>query len=378
MAATLSSELQNTDKIVIFIEECRAMKLDYRLPDVNEGEYMFTVNKAGAIVYGLGAIKGLGEGPIENMIVARDSGGPFTSLFDFCERTDSRKVNKRAIDALIRSGSFDNMGVDRAILLASMPEAIKAAEQSASNRDAGMADLFGDVVPAAGEGDVYADFRRVRAQTPKEKLGGEKDTLGLYVTGHPIDEYEGEIRQFVRNRIVELKADSKVQSIAGLVVSMRTMKTKRGDTMAIMVLDDRSARIEVSLYSAEFEACREKLSKDAILVVEGVVSYDDYSGGLKVRGKNVRSLLEARQSHVKQLRLTLLAADFSADFSARFKALLEPCRDGECPIVVDYQRGDARGQLLLGQDWRVQPSDELLQGLRDRFGDDRVELSYGE
>ena len=128
---------------------------------------MFTVNPQGAIVYGLGAIKGLGEGPIENIIAARDSGGPFTDLFDFCERTDPRKVNKRAIEALIRSGSFDSLGVDRAILLASMPEAVKAAEQSASNRDAGMSDLFGDVVTADENGDVYADFRDTRPQTPK-------------------------------------------------------------------------------------------------------------------------------------------------------------------------------------------------------------------
>lgn len=384
MAATMSSELQNTDKIVIFIEECRAMELDYRLPDVNEGEYMFTVNKEGAIVYGLGAIKGLGEGPIENIIAARDEGGAFKNLFDFCERTDPRKVNKRAIEALIRSGSFDTLGVERAVLLSSMPEAVKAAEQSAGNRDAGMMDLFGDVVQADDSGDVYADHHKVRPLTPKEKLGGEKDTLGLYVTGHPIDEYEKELRQFVRNRIVDLKADFNHQTMAGLVVDLRTMKNKRGDTMAFLTLDDRSARIEISLFSEAFEEAREKISKGAILVVEGKVAFDDYSGQLKVRGSSVRTLLEARQSNVKALELTLCTADFNGingknGFSSEFKRLLEPSRlNGRCPVLIDYQRDGAKGQVRLGSEWQIQPSDELIQRLKDRFGDNSVRLDFGE
>ena len=201
MAAVMSSELQNTDKIVVFVEECRDMKLSLRLPDVNEGRYMFTVNEAGAIVYGLGAIKGLGEGPIENILGAREQDGPFSDLFDFCARTDPRRVNRRAIEALVRSGAFDAMGEDRAVLMAAMDEALKAAEQSATNREAGMQDLFGDPVPTADTGDVYANFRQVRPWAPRQRLTGEKDTLGLYVTGHPIDEYEAELRRFVPCRI---------------------------------------------------------------------------------------------------------------------------------------------------------------------------------
>ncbi|MEE8057444.1 MAG: DNA polymerase III subunit alpha [Pseudomonadales bacterium] len=381
MAATMSSELQNTDKIVIFIEECRAMKLDYRLPDVNEGEYKFTVNKAGAIVYGLGALKGLGEGPIDNIIAARQDGGPFKNLFDFCARTDSRKINKRAIEALIRSGSFDNFAVDRAILLAAMPDAVKAAEQSAGNRDAGIMDLFGDVVPADENGDVYADYRQLRPLSAKDKLGGEKDTLGLYVTGHPIDEYENELRQFARNRIVDLKASHHSQTIAGLVVGLRTMKNKRGDTMAFVMLDDRSARIEVTLFADVFEESREKISKDAILVVEGQVTFDDYSGQLKVRGKGVSTLLEARQSHIRSLELTLQASDFNGggrdSFNSQFKQLLEPSLNGQCPVMIHYHRAGAKGWVKLGQQWQIQPSEELIQRLKDRFGDNSVRLNYG-
>lgn len=382
MAATMSSELQNTDKIVIFVEECRAMKLPLKLPDVNEGEFMFTVNREGAIIYGLGAIKGLGEGPVESIINARNEGGPFKNLFDFCERTDLRKVNKRAMEALIRSGSFDSLKVDRAVLMASTAEAVKAAEQSAGNRDAGMMDLFGDVVPGEDSGDVYADYRHIRPWSPKEQLGGEKDTLGLYVTGHPIDEYEKEIRQFVRNRIVDLKPDHSAQSMAGLVVAMRTMKNKRGDTMAFITLDDRSARIEVSLFSEAYEENRDKISKDAILVVEGQVALDDYSGQLKVRGKSIRTLLEVRQSKVHYLQLNMNSADFngaigSRGFTNNFKQLLESSlQGGQCPVKVNYQRKDAQGVLTLGDEWQVLPSDELIERLKDRFGAANVQLRY--
>ncbi|MBL4826591.1 MAG: DNA polymerase III subunit alpha, partial [Spongiibacteraceae bacterium] len=326
------------------------------------------------------AIKGLGEGPIDNIIAARQGAEPFKNLFDFCARTNPRKVNKRAIEALIRSGSFDSLGEDRSILMGSMREAVKAAEQSASNRDAGMADLFGDVVPDDENGDVYAGFRQLRSWTSKQRLGGEKDTLGLYVTGHPIDEYEKELRQFVRNRIVDLKADKNTQKIAGLVVGLRTMKNKRGDNMAFVVLDDRSGRIEISLFSEAYEQYREQITKDAILVVEGVVTFDDYSGMLKVRGKAVKTLLSARQDAVRSLDLSIEVSDFDdvgqQGFSDQIKCLLEPSLSGTCPVTINYHRGDARGCVRLGPQWQIQPSDDLIARLRERFGNDRVSLNY--
>ena len=171
---------------------------------------MFTVNVQGEIIYGLGAIKGLGEGPVDSILHARSEGGPFVDLFDFCARTDPRKVNRRALDAMIRSGALDSLNVDRWILMAALDDALKAAEQSASNRDSGIDDLFGEVVPSEhnGSGDVFAAFRSVRPWSDKERLGGERDTLGLYITGHPIDEYREEVRKFAPNRIADLSPDS--------------------------------------------------------------------------------------------------------------------------------------------------------------------------
>ncbi|MBN4055604.1 DNA polymerase III subunit alpha, partial [bacterium AH-315-K03] len=197
---------------------------------------------------------------------------------------------------------------------------------------------------------------------------------------HPIDEYEKELRQFVRNRIVDLKADKNTQKIAGLVVGLRTMKNKRGDNMAFVVLDDRSGRIEISLFSEAYEQYREQITKDAILVVEGVVTFDDYSGMLKVRGKAVKTLLSARQDAVRSLDLSIEVSDFDdvgqQGFSDQIKCLLEPSLSGTCPVTINYHRGDARGCVRLGPQWQIQPSDDLIARLRERFGNDRVSLNY--
>ncbi|AQA18309.1 DNA polymerase III subunit alpha [Halioglobus japonicus] len=379
MAAVMSSELDNTDKIVIFVEECRRMKLSLKLPDVNEGQYMFTVNEQDDIIYGLGAIKGLGEGPIENILKAREEGGPFKDLFDFCARTDPRKVNRKAIEALIRSGALDSMGETRWVLMASMEDALKAAEQSASNRDAGIDDLFGEVVPSQGSGheDVYAPFRNMRPWPDKERLGGEKDTLGLYITGHPIDEYEREIRKFAPTRIADLRADKQGnQVLAGLIVAMRTMKTKRGDTMAILTLDDRSARLEVTVYAEAFNEARELLGKDKIVIVEGKVAHDDYSGGLAMRVSGVRDLTQARQSYASALSLQLRGEQLNDTFVAQLQRTLESGRGGSCPVSMMYLQGHNQARFTCGENWRVSPTDELLQSLRDQLGQDRVALEY--
>jgi DNA polymerase-3 subunit alpha len=240
-----------------------------------------------------------------------------------------------------------------------------------------MADLFGDVVPvSAADGDVYKEFRNVRPWSTKQRLEGEKDTLGLYVTGHPIDDYESELRQYVPNRIVDLKADKHNQSIAGLIVSLRTMKNKRGDNMAFVLLDDRSARIEVALFADTYSEHREQLIKDALVVIEGQVSFDDYTGALKMRGKTVRSLLDARAQSVRALQLELDERDFHGGFGSELQGMLDHGRNGTCPVIIQYRRRGAKARLRLPEQWKVQPSDELLQRLRERYGAGRVKLHY--
>lgn len=383
MAATMSSDMDKTDKVVTFIEECRNMKLNLLPPDVNRGEFQFTVDDDNNVIYGLGAIKGLGEGPVEAIIAARKDGGDFKDLFDFCARVDSKKINKRALEALVRSGALDNLGpgidvdYDRAVMAAAVPEAVKAAEQSAANANAGMSDLFGEVVPVASErGDAYSEFTHVRRWSLKERLNGERDTLGLYLTGHPIDEYDEELKHLVSNRIVNLKPDRAKQKVAGLVVAFRVMKTKRGDKMAFVTLDDRTGRLETAVFADTYNEYKDKLIKDALLVIEGQVSNDDYSGGLKMRADSVIDMSEAREQNVAGIKVHWHIEKLPKNYSNQFRDTLQQYSDGGCPVTIIYHKSASSVELKLGEDWRVRPSEELLVNLRGQYGNDAVELLY--
>ncbi|WP_045861550.1 DNA polymerase III subunit alpha [Teredinibacter purpureus] len=382
MAATMSSDMDKTDKVVTFIEECRNMKMPLLPPDVNNGEFQFTVDDDDNIIYGLGAIKGLGEGPVENIIDAR-ANGPFTDLFDFCARVDGRKVNKRALEALVRSGAFDKIGpgldidYDRAVMYVAIAEAVKAAEQKSANASAGMSDLFGEVVPSGDDNkSVYQDFHRVRRWSIKDRLNGEKETLGLYLTGHPIDEYEQELSNFVSSRIAQLKGDKGKQTVAGLVVAFRVMKTKRGDTMAFITLDDRTGRLEIAVFADTYNEYRDKLVKDAMLVVEGQVSNDDYSGGLKMRADKVSDLTDARQACVRAIKLAFNSESLPLNYAQQLQKVLAGHRKGACTLWVEYQKASLGARYTLADCWSVAPTDELMEDLRILYGHSNVELVY--
>lgn len=377
MAAVLSTDMDNLDKVVPLIEECRNLGLTVTPPDVNVGGYKFTVDEQGRVVYGLGAIRGVGEGPIEAIVEARTAGGAFSDLFDFCRRVDAKRMNKRTLEALIRSGAVDTLGPSRAVLAAALDDAIKAAQQSTTNANLGMMDMFGEAFSEPEAGDVYADYRQVRDWSDKERLAGEKDTLGLYLTGHPIDEYEQELARFVSTRIRDLKPSREPQRVAGLVVAMRTMKSKRGDTMAFVTLDDRTGRIEASLFGELFDQVRSRLDTDQVLIVEGEVQSDDYSGGLRLRGKDVTAMVDARSRYGEAVELSVDGARCNGRFIATLRDSLAPWRNETgLPVRVRYRNDAASGWLELGSEWKVAPADELLAALRDVEGQDGIRLKY--
>jgi DNA polymerase III subunit alpha len=387
MAAVLSADLQNTDKIVIFIEECRRMDLAIILPDVNSGHFAFTVDDQGRIVYGLGAIKGLGEGPIENIVAVRTQTGVFKNLFDFCNRINMSVINKRSIEALIRSGAMDSFGGDRAVLLASMSEAIKTAEQSDKTLASGVDDMFGELVPTDNSGDVYRNYQNVKPWSEQRRLQEEKDSLGLYLSGHPIEEYLPEIQLMTKNRIANLKVDKGTQTVIGLIHDMRIIKSRRGDTIAILTLDDRSARIEVSLFGEVYEGARELLGKDIVVLVEGVVSVDEYSGNsqLQVRARKVTLFKEARQHYVRNITLNLQHENLPVESLHILQNILSEysCPEQEingsdksCDVVVSYVGEGVKGSIVLGKQWRVQVEDELLHKLRQQYGTGHITVNY--
>ena len=377
MAAVLSSDMQNTDKVVIFIEECRQMKLKVNLPDVNASEFMFTVNDANEIVYGLGAVKGVGEGPVEGIMQARQT-GPFKDLFDFCARVGVKKLNKRVMEALVRCGALDKLGPSRSVLWHAIGAALQSADQAAKNEDAGMLDLFGEVI-AETPSDPYAEYTQVREWSDKERLVGEKETLGLYVTGHPIDEYEPELSRLVSRKLVDIQPQrGRSQKMAGLIVDMRIKKTKKGDNLCILTLDDRSARMDITLFGDVYDSARSIINKDVVLIIEGEVAPDEYNGGVRARGQSVMSVTQARARHASHIEIQCDQQQLS---NARIKTLKECLMKSQqsldrISIALRFQREDAEGDLRLGDAWQPEPSDEQIIALKELFGNAAVRLVW--
>ena len=386
MAAVLSADMQNIDKIVIFVEECRRMELPLNLPNVNESHYKFTVNSANQVVYGLGAVKGVGEGPVAAIIEARETSGDFKDLFDFCKRVGSKKINKRVLEALVASGALDNLvpNKERSVLYSAIPDAVQSADQSERNSDAGMMDLFGEIAATADDAAslelAYERHITTRSLTLKQRLKGEKDTLGLYVTGHPIDSYDHELGRFLRCRLDQLMAKKDKQWIAGLVVASRTMKTKRGKTIAFLTLDDRRARIDVALFGDTYEKYRELLQTDRLLIVEGEVSEDDYSGGLKVSAQQILTMPQARTVFSKGLRLSI-APDFAQGKGLQqLLGILSPHQVyGDKPaakLELQYENSVGRGVIRCASPWRLEVGDDMLQELVYLLGAHAVKMRY--
>lgn len=376
MAAVLSSEMANTDKIVTFIEECRAMGLTIRPPAVDESVFRFQANDEGHIVYGLGAIKGVGEGPVESLLSSRDHDGLFKDLFDFCSRVDLRKLNKRALEALIRAGALDAQGPSRASLMATIETAVAAAEQQSRNHDAGMVDLFGDV-HEAGPGIEWAD---ALPWTEDERLQAEKETLGLYLSGHPIDQYEAELSRFVQTRLADLQPTRRgvTTTVAGLLLNHRIVKGQRG-SRAFLTLDDRTGRVEVTIFGELLEQVRPLLASEGVLVVEGEVSMDEYAGALKLVAKQILPLAAARAQYSKGLELSLPVAIGLRGLHG-LTELLQAHRSGQDQVGAQLrfrlQHPAAQIGLQGGSAWRVSLSDTLLRGLRQLLGKESVRVLY--
>ena len=369
MAAVLSSDMDNTDKVVHFIEDCNALGLKIAPPNINQSEYAFRVVDEKNIIYGLGAVKGAGQAAIEMIVAARKQDGEFKDLFDFCRRVDLRKVNRRVLEALIKAGAFDTIGTHRASMLASVDLALQQAEQNLRNEARGQHDLFGAIIPKTHA----INYVNVNPWSDHERLFGEKETLGLYLTGHPIHRYLAELKNVISHRIADIRP-TKSAKLAGIITGIRMIQTKRGDRMAIVTLDDASGTIDVLCFSEIFQTHRELLTKDKIVFVEGEVSIDDFNNNFRMVSQDIFSIDQLRERFAKHLQIRV-SPDHADDFK-KLANILEKYRGGKTKVILDYMRHDAKASLQLGEAWRVQPSDLLLQTLRDAFAEKNVDVVY--
>ncbi|WP_194711472.1 DNA polymerase III subunit alpha [Noviherbaspirillum soli] len=376
MAANLSLAMDDTDKIKILVEDAVDIcGLTLLPPDINQSDYRFmpvgeppsvTKKKVREIRYGLGAVKGSGQGAIEAILAARRD-GPFTDLFDFCKRVDKKQINRRTIESLIRAGAFDGFEVDRGILLASVGFAMECAEQAEAS--ANQVSLFG-----GDHSDMVAPPEYVKAPpwTEKQKLTEEKTALGFYLSGHLFNAYAEEARKFARTRLSDLSPSREPRLMAGIIAGLRVQMTQRGK-MVIVLLDDGSAAVEVTVYNEVFDANRHLFKEDEFLAVQGKVSEDRFSGGLRITAEKAMDIATARIQFGKKFAFSMTD---STD-PAQIKAILSQFRSEQgLPLAMRYTRHGIDCEVQWPDEWRVAPADALKQSLFDRLGARSAAVEY--
>ncbi len=383
MAAVLSSDMDKTDKVVTLIDECAGIGLIVEPPDVNESVYAFKVSGPNSIRYGMGAIKGVGASAVEAIIEERTANGLYRSLPDLCRRVDLQRVNRRVFEALIRSGSLDRIGANRASLTAQLDRAVHLGEQNSRAMSVGQVDLFGLNA---------AEDTRIEEWTDAQRLTGERETLGLFLTGHPITPYEPDLKFLVGARLADVggakpaapkpapgverswsTAKGRPATVAGLVLEIR-----RRPNRVTLILDDRTGRLEVSLFEETFQQHRDIIVKDAILVVDGSLRYDDFIEAWRLQAKTLMDIDRARERFARRLWLKWPAAFDGPSGMTRFEEMLKPYTRGPCGVSVVVSRPDYSGRLNLGESWSIRPTRELLDKLSAVVGRDGWHLVYGQ
>ncbi len=366
MAAVMSADMDNTDKIVTLVDECERMKLVIEPPDVNSGQYKFTVNDDRHIIYGIGAIKGVGEGPVDAILEAREAGGKFSDLFDFCARVDVKRINKRVMEKLVLAGALDQLGPEphtqenRSIIMATLEDALKAATQEAKNADLGQSDLFG--LLDTDHEEVQQQFKQANPWPDATWLQGEKDTLGLFLTGHPINAYRKELKHYAKIKLNEVEPTRRDQtiSVCGLIIDARVMVNKKGRKWALVTIDDKSGRLDVRFFPEQYDMYQDLLQNGKIIIISGQVSFDNFSDGNTMTARDVMSLTMAREKYANCIKLEVNSNEQVVKLQQSLKRLLLPFKDGLTPVRIDYQNQIAKAEIELGTAWRVSPDDQLL------------------
>ncbi|RUL65030.1 DNA polymerase III subunit alpha [Dyella dinghuensis] len=384
MAATISSDMDNTDKVVTFLDESRAIGLKVLPPDVDASKFMFVAVEPKVIRYGLGAIKGVGQGACEAIADERAKGGPYKDLADFCRRVDPSKLNRRVLEALILSGALDRLAPTRASLMLQLPDAIKAAEQHLRDRQSGQNDMFGAAMGASAQ-VVHVDLPTAPEWPLEQKLQGERDTLGHYLSGHPTDPWREELAQLATCPLGEIvdryqppkprkndgddgnrfrRGPDTPWTVAGMVTAVR----KRGDSDAFVRLEDGTGSIEVSFFGELYQQVAPLLTRDEMLVVEGGLRIDDFSGGgFQVRARSAYTLGDACRRFARLLRVKINGV--GPDFIPQLRQALAGHRGGRASVVLSgYHNANAQADLELGEEWHVNAIPELLRAVRGMPG----------
>ncbi len=376
-AANMTVELDNTDKLKVLLADAKQFNISFEPPDINRGSYRFEPVSNEIVRYGLGAIKGTGHGAIEAIVAARNEGGEFRSLFDFCARVDRQRINKRVVEALIKAGAFDALHADRATAFASVSLAFDWADtQAAHVHQGGLFDFDDSHASSTQEPALVA----AEPWSIAERLLLEKTALGFYLSGHMFDQSEAEVRRFVRRAIGDIVDSREPQLLAGIVSDLRLVNGQRG-RVAIFKLDDKSEAIEAVANEDLIETSKDLLRDDQLLIVQGKVQPDRFSGGLRLNVNAVWDLSAARARFGRHLSVQVNGgvppvSEVLRAWPARPRSTGEGTTRQGLPVRLCLQREGARGEIDLGDQSRFWPSDEALARWKAIAHEGHAEIVY--
>jgi DNA polymerase-3 subunit alpha len=379
MAAVLTAEMDDTDKLLGLRRECDALGLAILPPDVNESAYSFAVAGPKAIRYGLGAIKGLGRSAAEQIATERHAHGPFGDLHDFCRRVGGPRLGRRPLESLVKAGALDRLGSNRASMMAGLGMALAGAEQAARSRDSGQGDMFG---PASGSEPVDQPLPHVDEWGTARRLEGERESLGLYLSGHPFDQYRADAACIATETVTALASapppvpraefqPGREVAVAGLITSVR----KRAGRITAE-LDDGTAILEISIFPEVYERCRNHLGPHGIVLVQGSLRFDEFIDGWRLAARDILDIDSIIEKRASRLVIRWTGDRDSRLDAQKLRAALEPFRPGGCAVAVYYSRTEAQARLTLGDDWSVRPSRELRERLSELVGADGYRFLY--
>jgi len=382
LAAVMTSEIDNTDRLIMIKDDCLNYKIELLPPSINSSMYEFTVLGKEQILYGLGAIKGVGKPTVETIIAERVNNGEYSSMHEFCKRLGSEKISRRVIEALIKSGSLDEFSISRNALIDHLPDAIKSAEQEARNFAAGQNDMFGSI------SDNQEKTIITNSAEWKEEilLKNEKEALGLYLSGHPFHAIKNDALCFTNGTLKSIQSLERPKSetgdkkyrqpkrhtrIAGLIADIK----KRGNRISI-ILDDDTSRIEATLFNDKFQEFKEQLKKDTIVVIEGNLRFDEFSSAWQVNVDSIKDIHQMIELNAKNLIIELSEDQKNSHIFNNLKLCLDSSEAGFCEISINFNKSKAIARLDLGEKWSILPTKKLRDDLNHLLGRDSVKLSY--
>lgn len=371
MAALLSSEVGNTDKIVMYIAECKDMGIQVLPPDVNESELHFHP-LGDKIRFGMLAIRNVGEGAIQSILACRKANGRFRSLFQFCEEVDSRAVNKRVLESLIKSGALDSLGWQRSQLMALADSAIEQGQKSQRDRTSGQKGLFSSMMGPAALPEPQPPAMQ---EWPSEQLlANEKETLGYYVSGHPLDRFGTELARFAQKNLAELMGEGANAEckVAGIVTEFRARRTKKGELMAVFTLEDLTGTVEAVAFPSTYAKYASCLEADTPVLVHGRFEVDENAA--KIICSEIQPLAGISERNARTLSIRAAIPGLRPNAGIELYRLLEQNR-GETGVVVELYHPDEFRVTIQSADFvKVKSSPELIQRIEDICGAGSVQV----